>query len=236
MNVSYGVEIPNNCLGCDQTGAGFFCGMSNEARTALNLCSHKSVLPPGIILFVEGQAPRGVFIVCSGKVNLSTTSREGKVITLKTAEAGEPLGLSATISNVGYETTAETATACQLSFVERKDVLELFETQKEVSFKVAHCLSQHFQAAYRDIHQLVLNRSSSGKLARLLLSQSVGDEQSEEVRVPASMTHEEMAQRIGASRETVTRLIINLRRKKLIRSDRAGIVIRNRTALEALAV
>jgi len=73
-------------------------------------------------------------------------------------------------------------------------------------------------------------------LARLLLSQSVGKEGCEEIRVPASMTHEEMAQRIGASRETVTRLIINLRRKKLIRSDRTGIVIRDQSALEALAV
>jgi CRP/FNR family cyclic AMP-dependent transcriptional regulator len=144
--------------------------------------------------------------------------------------------LSAAISNVGYETTAETATPCQLNFVEREDILQLFETQSEVSVKVAHCLSRHFQSAYRDIHQLVLNRSSSGKLARLLLSQSIGDEGSEGIRMHSSMTHEEMAQRIGASRETVTRLIIDLRRKRFIRADRAGIVIRDRTALEALAV
>ena len=236
MNVPYDIEVPDSCAGCYRTGPGFFCGLSDEARAALNSCGHKSVLSAGTILFIEGQVPRGVFIVCSGKVNLSTTSREGKVITLKTAAAGEALGLSAAISNVGYETTAETATPCQLNFVERKDILELFELQREVSVKVAHCLSRHFQSAYRDIHQLVLNRSSSGKLARLLLSQSVGDEGSEEIRVHSSMTHEEMAQRIGASRETVTRLIINLRRKKLIRADRAGIVIRDRTALEALAV
>jgi CRP-like cAMP-binding protein len=44
------------------------------------------------ILFVEGQTPRGVFIVCSGKVNLSTTSREGKILILKTAGPGEALG------------------------------------------------------------------------------------------------------------------------------------------------
>lgn len=236
MNVPYGIEIPDSCAECDRTRPGFFCDLADEARTALNLCGHKSVVSAGNILFIEGQVPRGVFLVCSGKVNLSTTSREGKVITLKTAEAGEALGLSAAISNVGYETTAETATPCQLNFIERNDVLELFESQRDFSVKVAHCLSRHFQSAYRDIHQLVLNRSSSGKLARLLLSHSMGDEGAEEFRVHSSMTHEEMAQRIGASRETVTRLIINLRRKKLIRADRAGIVIRDRTALEALAV
>lgn len=236
MVAPYGIEIPDSCVGCDRTHPHFFCGLSDEARNALNLSSHKSVVPAGAILFVEGQAPRGVFIVCSGKVNLSTTSREGKVITLKTAEAGEALGLSAAVSNVGYETTAETATPCQLNFVERKEIVKLFESQREISVKVAQSLSRHFQSAYRDIHQLVLNRSSSGKLARLLLSQSMGDEETHEIRVQSSMTHEEMAQRIGASRETVTRLIINLRRKKLIRADRGGIVIRDRLALEALAV
>jgi len=52
----------------------------------------------------------------------------------------------------------------------------------------------------------------------------------------ATMTHEEMAQRIGSSRETVTRLLSDLKRKHLIRLDGATLVIQNRTALEALAV
>jgi CRP/FNR family cyclic AMP-dependent transcriptional regulator len=86
---------------------------------SLSKASHKSVLPAGAILFVEGQTPRGVFIVCSGKVNLSTTSREGKILILKTAGPEEVLGLSATLSGVTYETTAETATPCHLSFVDR---------------------------------------------------------------------------------------------------------------------
>ncbi len=46
----------------------------------------------------------------------------------------------------------------------------------------------------------------------------------------------EMAQRIGSSRETVTRLLSDLKRKQLIRLDGATLVIKNRTALEALAV
>ena len=66
-----------------------------------------------------------MFILCSGKVNLSTTSREGKILILKTADAGEALGLSATVSGAGYESTAETATPCQLNFVDRKHFLDL---------------------------------------------------------------------------------------------------------------
>jgi CRP/FNR family transcriptional regulator, cyclic AMP receptor protein len=87
---------------------------------------------------------------------------------------------------------------------------------------------------YRDFHEMVLTRSSAGKLARLILSWSLGRENGAE-RIRASMTHEEMAQMIGASRETVTRLLSELKKKELIRLEGSTLVIRNRTALEALA-
>jgi len=237
MNSPYGLDIIDNCSECTLTTPGFFCKFSPATLQSLTEVSHKSVLPAGAILFVEGQAPRGMFILCSGKVNLSTTSREGKILILKTAEAGEALGLSAAISGMGYESTAETDTPCQLNFVDRKHLLELMESHSEVGMHTAQCLSRDFQTAYRDIHDLVLTRSSAGKLARLLLSHSptLGVEAAE-TRIHSAMTHEEMAQRIGASRETVTRLLGSLKKKQLIRLDGPTLVIRDRSALEALAV
>jgi len=100
----------------------------------------------------------------------------------------------------------------------------------------AQALSREFQSAYRDIHELVLARSSAGKLARLLLSWSIGRETgASEIRIRSSMTHEEIAQMIGSSRETVTRLLSELKKKELIRLEGSTLVIRNRIALEALA-
>jgi CRP-like cAMP-binding protein len=111
------------------------------------------------------------------------------------------------------------------------------ESHGEVGLHTAQCLSRDYQSAYRDIHHLVLTRSSAGKLARLLLSQAVREgEDTEPGCKPTPMTHEEMAMRIGASRETVTRLLSTLRRKRLIRLDGPMLVIKDRTALEALAV
>jgi len=237
MNSPYGLEIIDSCSECSHANPTFFCGFSPVTLQALNEVSHRSTLPAGAILFVEGQAPRGMFILCSGTVNLSTSSREGKTLILKSADAGEALGLSAAISGSGYETTAETATPCQINFIERKHFLELMQEHTEMGIHAAHSLSRDFRSAYRDIHDLVLTRSSKGKLARLLLSQSSSEDlEAYEIRIPASMTHEEMAQRIGASRETVTRLLSNLKKRQLIRSDGPTLVIRNCTALEALAV
>lgn len=235
MSTSCGLEIVEKCSQCTAVGRGFFCNFSESTLEAWDGATHKSTLPAGAILFVEGQSPRGMFVICSGRVNLSTTSKEGKLLLLRTADAGEAIGLSATIAGLGYEVTAETATPCQVSFIDRNHVLELMQTHSEFGMQSARCLSRGFHEAYRDIRDLMLSKTSAGKLARLLLSQSPSPQpEGPEVRISSAMTHEEMAHRIGASRETVTRLLTDLKRKHLIRLDGPTLIIRNRTALEAL--
>jgi CRP/FNR family transcriptional regulator, cyclic AMP receptor protein len=115
--------------------------------------------------------------------------------------------------------------------------MKLLESGSEVGMHAAVWLSREFQGAYRDIHDLVLARSSSGKPARLLLSCAhPAIKESVEQRLRSAMTHEEMAQRIGSSRETVTRLLSDLKKKRLIRLEGATLIIRDRPGLEALAV
>jgi CRP/FNR family cyclic AMP-dependent transcriptional regulator len=237
MRTPYGLEIIESCMGCKASREGYFCRFTPAVLRSVDVVSHHTIMPPGAVLFVEGQTPRGVFVLCSGKVKLSTTSKEGKVLILKQAEAGEVLGLSAAISGTNYEMTAETASPCQLNFIGRQDFMTLLQRESEVGVHSSLWLSREFQGAYRDIHDLVLARSSSGKLARLLLSCAPrGLQQSQELHLRSAMTHEEMAQRIGSSRETVTRLLSDLKKKRLIRSEGATLVIRDRTGLEALAV
>ena len=237
MRVPYGLDVIESCMGCKASREGFFCRFSPAVLRSLDGAGYHSVMPSGALLFVEGQTPRGVYVLCSGKVKLSTTSKEGKVLILKQAEAGEVLGLSAAVSGTNYEMTAETSTPCQLDFIGRQDLMTLLQHESEVGVHAAQTLSREFQSAYRDIHDLVLARSSSGKLARLLLSCAPPRSQvSDEQRLRSTMTHEEMAQRIGSSRETVTRLLSNLKKKRLIRLEGERLVIRDRTGLEALAI
>jgi CRP/FNR family transcriptional regulator, cyclic AMP receptor protein len=237
MNTPYGLEIVDSCLSCKLRKDGWFCNLSSEVVKLVSGISHLSTYPGEAVLFVEGQMPRGAFVLCSGKVKLSTASREGKVLILKIAEPGEVLGLSAVIAGEPFELTAETAGPCQVNFIEREALMRLMERNGELGLHASRSLSREFQAAYRDIHDLVLARSSIGKLARLLLSWTPIREKFEppEIRLRASLTHEEMAQMIGSSRETVTRLLSDLRKKELIRLDGTTLVIRNRNALEALA-
>ena len=238
MNTPYGLEIIESCVACKLRRDKWFCSLSPEVLKSFSAASHLSTYPGGAVLFVEGQMPRGAFVLCSGKVKLSTTSREGKVLILKMATPGEALGLSAVISGTCYELTAETAGPCQVNFIERDALTKPLDKHGELGLHSAQALSNEFQSAYRDIHDLVLARSSAGKLAKLLLSWTTGRDKENgacEIRIRSSLTHEEMAQMIGSSRETVTRLLSELKKKELIRLEGSTLVIRNRTALEALA-
>jgi len=237
MITPYGLPIVEDCMHCPLKKESWFCHLSSDLLSSFSASSHLATYPGGAILFIEGQMPRGAFVLCSGKVKLSTTSREGKVLILKIVDPGEVIGLSAVISGEAYEITAETLEPCLVNFVDRDGLLRLMERSGELGLRSAQAVSREFQYAYREIHELVLARSSSGKLARLLLSWMNGvEKESHEVRIHAPVTHEEMAQRIGSSRETVTRLLSELKKKNLITLDGTTLIIRNRTALEAMAV
>ena len=90
MKGSYGLEIMESCCRSTCRKPGFFCDFSEPVAKVLDQVSHGSTLPAGAILFVEGQMPRGLFVLCSGKVKLSTTSRDGKVLILKTPRRARP--------------------------------------------------------------------------------------------------------------------------------------------------
>lgn len=116
MRIPNGLEIIESCVGCKANREDFFCRFSTPVTRTADVVSHHTVMPAGAILFIEGQTPRGIFILCSGKAKLSTTSKEGKVLILKLAEAGDILGLSAAISGTSYEMTARNRFALPVEF------------------------------------------------------------------------------------------------------------------------
>ena len=78
MRAPYGLNILDNCLTCPVREEHLFCNLSVQAGQRLNEIKSTAVYPKGAMLFIEGQQPRGVFVLCAGKAKLSTSSREGK--------------------------------------------------------------------------------------------------------------------------------------------------------------
>jgi CRP/FNR family transcriptional regulator len=214
-----------------------FCDLPATALHAFEAIKYATAYPKGAVLFVEGQSPRGIFVLCKGRVKLSICSTDGKTLILKIAEPGEVLGLSATVSGKTYELTAETIDPCQVNFVKREDFLRFLKEHADACFRVAEQLSDKYNTACREIRSLGLSHSAAEKLAKLLLewSSRSGESNKQEPRVRLSLTHEEIAQMIGTSRETVTRLFAELKKRQIVHARGATLVIRNKAALRALA-
>ena len=235
MRAPYGLNILDNCLSCPSRGEHLFCNLSVQAGQRLNEIKSTAVYPKGAMLFIEGQMPRGVFVLCSGKVKLSTTSREGKTIITKIADTGDVLGLNAVVSNVPYEVTAEMMEPGQANFIPRDSLQLLLREFPEAAMRVAQQLSRNYFTAYEEIRTLGLAASPSEKFAKLLLSWSTKTTQSDgSSQVKLTLTHEEIAEIIGTTRETVSRLFSEFKKKQLMQSKGATLVIRSRIALEKI--
>lgn len=233
----YGLDIIEDCLSCKMRAEHIFCDLPANALHSFEAIKYATAYPKGAVLFVEGQAPRGIFVLCKGRVKLSICSTDGKTLILKIAEPGEVLGLSATVSGKTYELTAETIDPCQVNFVKRDDFLRFLKEHSDACFRVAEQLSDKYNTACREIRSLGLSHSAAEKLAKLLLewSSRSGESNKQEPRLRLSLTHEEIAQMIGTSRETVTRLFAELKKRQIVHAHGATLVIRNKVALRALA-
>jgi len=234
MRAPYGLEIIDSCLDCKLRSELSFCDLHRDALASFEAARSNSIYPKGSILFVEGQPSRGVYLICRGRVKLSTCSSEGRTLITRIAEGGEVLGASATISGKPYEVTAETLSPCQIAFVRDKQFLQLLEQNPEVCLRLAQHLSNSYYAAYEQVRSLGLSHTAGERLARLLLSwcAETGIETDKGFRLKISLTHEEIAQLIGTSRETVTRLFSNLKSKGTIEVKGSTLLIRDRAALE----
>jgi CRP/FNR family cyclic AMP-dependent transcriptional regulator len=233
----YGLDIIESCLTCKTRTERLFCDLPGAALQAFESIKYATAYPKGAVLFVEGQAPRGIFVLCKGRVKLSICATDGKTLIVKIAEPGEVLGLSATVSGKPYELTAETIDPCQVNFVKRDDFLRFLREHSEACFKVAEQLSEKYNTACHEVRALGLSHSAGEKLAKLLLewSSKNGEAAKTEPRLKLALTHEEIAQMIGTSRETVTRLFADMKKKQIVQTKGSTLIIRNKTALRMIA-
>ncbi len=213
------------------------CVSPLHAIPGFDQISRRRFYAKGSTLFVEDHTARGVYVLCAGRVKLSITSSEGKRVIVRIAGPGDLLGVNATLTGHPYEATAETFAPCQIDFVSRRDLLGLLDKQKSSGLGLAIAISREFTEFVEHARILLLPVSAVEKLAGLLLawSDAFGQSTTAGTHLQTLMTHEELGQMIGASRETVTRALNVLKRKLVIRATNGDMWIRNRAALANLA-
>jgi CRP/FNR family transcriptional regulator len=212
-----------------------FFGLPEAAVDAIEQAALTTDYPTGAVLFAEAQTARGIFIVRRGRVKLSICGSDGRTLILRIVDAGCPLGVAAVISGLKYEATAETQEPSEISFLRHSDLLRLMRLHGEIALWATQHIAEDYATTCREIRDLILSDSASEKLARLLvgwLDQNTASKFPSHVKL--SLTHEEIGQMIGSSRETVSRLLAGFKKQRIIEQNGSTLVIPNRLALESL--
>jgi len=233
MQSPYG--LATECLDCPLRSSSFFCALSPAAVAALHAIKTPAIFPAAAVLFVEGQVPRGVYLLCQGEAKVSVTSREGKTLILRIAKPGEVLGIQAVLAGTIYRNTVETTQPSRLSFVARQDFLRFLNDHRDACLQVSRHMSRDCQDAYDVIRSIGLSRSVSARIAKFLLAAATGGQVSRGVvRARLELTHEDIAQLMGTSRESVTRTLSEWRKKDIADLSHSTLTIHDRPALKRL--
>jgi len=233
----HNLHIVESCLGCATREEGLFCQLPHAALSTLNSLRQTSIYPKGVLLFVEGQPSRGLYILCSGEAKLYANSAEGQSLTLRVAQRGEVLGLSSLIGDERYPLTAETLCPSQVSFIPRLAFLQFVRANVDVALRVAKHLSMELSQAWKQTRMLALAPDNQAKLTQFLLERAEkhGQSVADGLRITLHMTHEEIAQSIGASRESVSRILSDWKHRGVIRVGGGTITILRPIELHSLA-
>ena len=204
---------------------GFFQNLLPAALADLTSIRVPTTYETGDVLFSEKQEATGVFLVREGLVRLSMNSSDGKRLSLRVARAGEVLGLTSALF--------ETLSAAKITHVSGSEFRDFLMRHPEVYKLVTEEVSLQYTMACEQLRTVGLSSSAPEKLARLLLDMSENGQATENgTRFRFMLTHEQIGEFIGASRETVTRTLGAFKHRRLVAFNGSMLTIPNRRALE----
>lgn len=196
--------------------------------TEMSYSSHSTV-------FQEGRIANWIYLVQSGQLKLSSASG-GRTMLLRIARAGDVLGLSAVLNGLPYETTAQTLTTCDLTHIEGTAFLGLAEKAAPAGFQALTVLAREHREVFLSAKRLALFPLASSRIAQVLLAFASSERSSKPVSsFIMALNHTELASLVGTSRETVTRLLNQLERDRVISRNNSEVRILNLAKLRELA-
>ncbi len=261
------MAIRRSCVECMVRGAQGFCSLDGNALRGLNRIGTQVRFRERETLLAEGAMPERVYVVCEGTVKLTTSSRDGRLLLLRVAGAGDVLGLAAALKGSGYEATAVALEECEVRVIPRADFMRFMQEFDGVARNSAHAVAGEYGSAVLSARRLALSGSAAGKLASVLLdwgrmaagrramaaserdvevsrtvdtlasgaagaSTVMEDDGTLRFRMP--LTHEELGQMAGVSRETATRVLTQLKLERLLEVDGEMMVVCSPERLEKL--
>jgi len=187
-------------------------------------------------IYLPGDPGDSVFLLKSGKVKISKISEDGREITLAILEPGEIFGELEALDDSPRDTVAEALDDTHICVIKREDFESLLKRKPDLSFKLTKLIGLRLKRIGTRIEDLVF-KDVHARLANLLLefSQRYGVKEKEGIQIGIKITHQEMANLIGSTRETVSMALGEFKRQGLIDLEGRKILILRDDRLSLIA-
>ena len=189
-----------------------------ELQTKLVMSEHKS----GSVLYRQDEKAKGVFVLFWGRIRLSALIAGDRTALLKIAAAGDVLGLAAVLSSRSQITNAEVLTPSRIGFLRSDEIATAIQKYPEFAQAVGRHLAEECMHTMGETLSLRVPSSSAQRLAAMLLRVAESGKHNQPPDDSVGYTHAELGQLIGASRETVTRILRKLERKGFVLANGSG--------------
>ena len=188
-----------------------------------------STVGPGMILYQPDETPEALFLLKTGNVQVYRISPDGKRFVVSNIEPGMFFGEIALLGQSQYDSFAETLEESTLCVLSRRDLEYLIGRYPIVGVRIMQTLADRLSEAETQLEDMAL-KSLTARLASLILRLT-----SEADARVSGLTHNDLAERVGTSRETATQALNELKNAGLIAIGRKRIEVLDRQALQDLA-
>lgn len=211
-----------------------FDRLSDADLRRLAELSRMHEFPRGQVILGTDPDPDLVYFVKAGRVKISSYSPDGKEQILALLERGDLFGELVPAEH--GPSRVEAFDYCVVCTLQRTVFEDIIRNTPEVALQVIRVLARRLLAAEREIEDLAL-RDVPGRLAALLLrfAEEYGEHHGRGIRLALRLTHQDLANMVGSTRETITAMINRFRDEGLLTVEQRILIILDRDRLRAIA-
>lgn len=205
-----------------------FSSLNKSELEAIDRVSITKVFPKEKIILLEDEDGDTLFIIKNGKVKVTTFSESGKEVIFSILNAGDFFGEMSLLDGKPRSATVVSMEDAQIQLIRRAEFYRLLEDHPHIALRLLEELASRLRKADERIESLAI-LDVTGRIAGILL-QLAGDRgiiNNREVLIKSRPTHQELANMVGTTRETVTRILKQLEDKNYIMMAGKDITILN---------
>ena len=206
--------------------SGLFQGLSEEAAEPVASSLETVTLPRGRVVFNEGESGDSLYVVLSGKIKLSRRAPDGRENVLAVMGPSDQFGELSVFDPGPRTATATAVTDVRLAKMPNQMLRPWITAHPEIGEQLLRVLARRLRRTNDSVADLIFT-DVPGRVAKALLQMAdrFGSRESDGLRVKHDLTQEELAQLVGASRETVNKALADFASRGWLRLEPRSVVI-----------